>query len=61
LTVEVGDTVVVHRGAVAAGPRLTGRAVDLIEGLSHRAPLAHDFSGDELWLLAGLNEVFDVG
>jgi uncharacterized protein (TIGR03083 family) len=59
-TVEVGDTVVVRRGAAPDGPRLVGRAVDLIEGLSHRAPLAHSFTEGDMWLLAGLNEVFDV-
>ena len=60
LTVDVGDTVVVRRGAAATGARLTGRAVDLIEGLSHRAPLEHNLGDDDLWLLTGLAEVFDV-
>ncbi|MEY2426356.1 MAG: hypothetical protein QOI61_1928 [Actinomycetota bacterium] len=59
LTVEVGESAVVTRGARADGPRLTGRAVDLIEGLSHRAPLAHDLGADNQWLLLGLAEVFD--
>jgi uncharacterized protein (TIGR03083 family) len=59
LRIEVGDQVVVHAGA-GTGPRITGRAVDIIEGLSHRAQLAHDLGPDDEWLLLGLAEVFDL-
>lgn len=59
-TVEVGATVIVRDGACDTGPRLTGRAVDLIEQLSHRAPLQHALDADDAWLLAGLAEVFDL-
>jgi uncharacterized protein (TIGR03083 family) len=58
-TVEVGDRVVVRDGA-GDGPVLRGRTVELIEGLSHRAPLPSSLAPDDAWLLAGLNEVFDV-
>ncbi len=59
LRIEVGDCVKVRPGVLADGPRLAGRAVHLIEGLSRRAPLRHDLAGEELWLLAGLGRVFD--
>lgn len=46
------------------GPRLTGRAVDLTDALSFRAPFpdgAKDhLPPDDHWLLAGLDEVFDL-
>ncbi len=58
LRVEAGEQVVVRAGA-GAGPRLAGRTVELIEGLSHRAPLVHDLGRDDQWLLLGLAEVFD--
>jgi hypothetical protein len=40
--------------------RLTGRAVDLIEGLSFRAPLTADVADADRWLLSGLDAAFDV-
>jgi uncharacterized protein (TIGR03083 family) len=58
-TVEVADRVVVREGGGDGGPQLHGAAVDLIEGLSHRAPLP-TLPPDDQWLLAGLAEVFDV-
>jgi uncharacterized protein (TIGR03083 family) len=51
--VHVGD------GSSDTGPRLKGRAVDLIEGLSHRTELRHDLADDDRWLLHGLAEIFD--
>jgi uncharacterized protein (TIGR03083 family) len=58
-TIDVAETVVVRPGA-CDGPCLAGRAVDLIEGLSHRAPLPHDLAADDQWFLAGLAEAFGV-
>ena len=60
--VEVSPTSVVVRPgeAPASAARLAGRAVDLVEGLTYRAPLAHDLGSDDRWLLQGLDEVFDV-
>ncbi|MEY2474314.1 MAG: hypothetical protein QOK28_3643 [Actinomycetota bacterium] len=57
-TVDVDERVSVRRGD-ADGARLSGRAVDLIEGLSYRAPLP-ELPTDDQWLLVGLAEVFDV-
>jgi uncharacterized protein (TIGR03083 family) len=57
-TVDVADTVTVRAG-LADGPRVEGKTVDLIEGLSHRAQLPALPPEDE-WLLVGLAEVFDV-
>ena len=59
LLVEVGDSVRVHDGTAPDGPHLAGRAVDLIEGLSHRREFAHGLSADDAWLLDGLRQVFD--
>jgi len=58
-TVEVGDRVVVRAGD-GDGARLRGAAVDLVEGLSHRAALPHALADEDRWLLVGLAEVFDV-
>ncbi|HVV37143.1 MAG TPA: maleylpyruvate isomerase family mycothiol-dependent enzyme [Acidimicrobiales bacterium] len=58
-TVHVEDTVVVRDGLVG-GPTLRGDAVELVEGLSHRGPLPSPLAADDMWLLAGLADVFDV-
>ncbi len=60
LVVEVGDAVSVHGGDAPPGAlRLGGSAVDLVEGLSLRAPLPCPVPDDQRWLLSGLAEVFD--
>ncbi|MFZ6005192.1 MAG: maleylpyruvate isomerase family mycothiol-dependent enzyme [Actinomycetota bacterium] len=60
LTVELGATAVVRAGAGDAGvPCISGRAVDLVEGLSFRAPLDHGLGTEHEWMLEGLAEVFD--
>ncbi len=60
LRVEAGTSVRVTDGDKdAKTPKLRGRAVDLIEGLSFRAPLTHDLADDDAWLLTGLGQVFD--
>ncbi|HVT77252.1 MAG TPA: hypothetical protein VHD87_09490, partial [Acidimicrobiales bacterium] len=58
-TVHVEDTVVVRDGLVD-GPTLRGDAIELVEGLSHRGPLPSPLAADDMWLLAGLADVFDV-
>ena len=59
LQVDCGASVLVRDAVATDGPRLVGCAVDLIEGLSHRAPLVHDLPPEDQWLLVGLAEVFD--
>ena len=62
IVVEVGSSVLVRLDAAAPGAaRLAGRAVDLIEGLSFRAPLIADVAAADRWLLSGLDAAFDVG
>jgi uncharacterized protein (TIGR03083 family) len=60
--VEVGEAeVVVRDGEDGTGlPTLRGPALVLLEGLSFRAPLEHQLAEDDRWLLAGLDEVFDL-
>lgn len=59
-TVEVGESVIVHDGeAPPDAPRLRGRAVDLIEALSIRAPLPASTPTEWRQLLAGLASAFD--
>jgi len=61
LVVEVGDTVEVHGGAAPADAvTISGGAVDLIDGLSIRAPLGHAVPDATRWLLGGLAEAFDT-
>lgn len=58
--VETGSSVVVWQGpARPATPRLTGPAVDLVEGLSFRAPLPAQLTGEDQWLVTGLATAFD--
>jgi uncharacterized protein (TIGR03083 family) len=60
-TVQTGTSVVVAPGPPAGdAPRLEGDAVALVDGLSFRGPLEHGLADDDLWLVAGLAEVFDV-
>lgn len=60
IVVDAGPDVVVRGGDVPADAlRLTGRAVDLLEGLSRRAPLPCPVPDGQEWLLAGLAQAFD--
>lgn len=60
LVVELGESVVVSHGPAPAGtPVLRGRAIDLIEGLSLRAPLRHDLADADRWMIGGLAVAFD--
>ena len=59
LTVTCGETVHVRSGVVDGAPRLSGEAVDLVEGLTYRAPLRHGLADEHAWMLAGLDAVFD--
>lgn len=61
LVVEAGECVVVREGIAAdADAVLEGSAVELIEGLTLRAPLSCDVVPDSEWLLGGLAQAFDV-
>jgi uncharacterized protein (TIGR03083 family) len=60
IVVDVGSSVLLRLDTAAGAARLTGRAVDLIEGLSFRAPLTADVAAADRWLLSGLDAAFDV-
>jgi uncharacterized protein (TIGR03083 family) len=61
IVVDVGPSVLLRLDTTAAGAaRLAGRAVDLIEGLSFRAPMTADVAATDRWLLTGLDAAFDV-
>jgi uncharacterized protein (TIGR03083 family) len=58
--VDVGESIRVHDGeAPVEALRLTGPAVELLEGLSFRGPLPCPVADEHRWLLRGLAEVFD--
>jgi len=58
--VEIGESVVVRAGDTPADAlQLTGPAVELLEALSHRAPLPCRVADHHRWLLSGLAQVFD--
>ena len=60
LVVEVGEAVTVRSGDAPAGAlSLAGRAVDLVEALSVRAPLPCPVPDGDRWLVQGLVDVFD--
>ena len=62
MVVELGPTVVVrdHHGDGEDVPlTLGGRAVDVLEALSYRAPHEPPLPAEHAWMLAGLAEVFD--
>lgn len=59
--VEAGPDAVVHEGPAPGGtPIVRGRAVEVLEGLSVRAPLSVDLPDDQRWLVDGLAAVFEV-
>ena len=57
--VAIGADVAVTDGSEGADFVLAGKAVDLLEALSVRAPLAVAVPDDLQWALAGLRTVFD--
>jgi uncharacterized protein (TIGR03083 family) len=60
VVVDVGHSVVVRDGDTPADAlNLIGRAVDLLEALSFRAPLPCPVAAEHQWLLDGLAEAFD--
>lgn len=60
LVAELGSSVAISRRPAPEGtPTLRGTAVDLIEGLSLRAPLPHDLPEADRWVLEGLAVAFD--
>jgi hypothetical protein len=61
VVVEAGATVVVRDGSPPDGAVvLRGRAVDLVEALTFRAPLEADVDPGDRWLLGGLAQAFDL-
>ena len=60
VVVEIGPTVTIGRRPTPDGtPTLRGGAVDLIEGLSLRAPFAPDLADEDRWMVEGLAVAFD--
>jgi hypothetical protein len=60
VVVEVGERVAIHdRPVVDATVTVRGRAVDMVEGLSARTPLAADVPDEHRWLVSSLAEVFE--
>ncbi len=63
LVIELGSTVVLRDGPAPPGTAvLAGDAVELVEALSFRAPLADQLAGldaSDRWVLGGLGPVFD--
>ena len=58
---DLDDSVRLHEGDAPEGALvLRGRAVDLVEMLSIRAPLTLDVPEDQRWMLGGLAQLFDV-
>jgi len=60
IVVEIDDPVTVRPGPADADLRLTGGAVDLLEALSVRQPLAQPIPPESAWMLGGLAETFDA-
>ena len=60
VVVEVGERVAIHdRPVEDATVTVRGRAVDMVEGLSARTPLAADVPDEHRWLVSSLAEVFE--
>jgi uncharacterized protein (TIGR03083 family) len=60
--VEVDGAVHARPGPAPAGSlRLTGPAVELVEGLSFRGPMPCPVDDEHGWLMGGLAQVFDRG
>jgi uncharacterized protein (TIGR03083 family) len=58
---DLDDAVHLHEGDAPDGALvLRGRAVDLVEILSIRAPFTLDVPEDQRWMLGGLARLFDV-
>lgn len=59
--VTVGDQIDVHTGPSAAAElQLTGSAVEMLEALSIRRPLAEEIAPDVAWMVDGLAAQFDA-
>jgi uncharacterized protein (TIGR03083 family) len=62
VVVEVAEGIRVRDGAAPEGAlHLTGSAVELLEGISYRAPLPQPVPDEHQWLFGGLGQVFDRG
>jgi len=60
IVIDIGDRVAVRSGTADADLLLVGRAVDLLEALSIRAPLDQPVPAEHAWMLNGLLETFGV-
>lgn len=60
IVVSVDGVVHVHEGNDVGDVVLRGRAVDVLEQLSIRAPFGQPVPDDARWLLEGLSEVFET-
>lgn len=58
--VEIDHRVAVRSGTASAQLRITGNAVEILEALSIRRPLAQPIPPESAWMLSGLAETFDV-
>lgn len=60
VVVEVAEGIRVRDGDAPEGAlHLTGSAVELLEGISYRAPLPQPVPDEHQWLFGGLAQVFD--
>jgi hypothetical protein len=60
VVVELGERVAIHdRPVQDVTVTLSGRAVDLVEALSARAPLPAGVPDEHRWLVTALAEVFE--
>ncbi len=58
--VDIGDHVAVGASSTEPDLRLTGDAVELLEALSIRKPLAQPIPAKYAWMVSGLAELFDA-
>lgn len=57
--VDIGEHAAVRQGTADAALTLSGDAVQLVEALSIRVPLAQTVPPESRWILSGLAEVFE--
>lgn len=60
IVIDIGNQVAVRAATADADLLLEGRAVDLLEALSIRAPMDQPIPAQHAWMLSGFLETFDV-